>query len=88
MNTPAPKHVPPPDELGTCGVCRFWQVAQAQQVVQTNRGVVPLGELIKQGAPIPTADKIMNVAQCSFSPIWQAVTDDHWCWQFKRRLQS
>lgn len=75
------RHVPPPVELGVCGSCKYWQIKQAVRVVATPAGMQKVSDLIKEGHNIPP-EKISLVSHCAATPMWNLVSDDHWCYQW------
>lgn len=77
------KHIPPPENLGPCGSCKFWVLSEAFRICHTPAGAKRVSDLIKEGHNIPP-EKIQFVSQCSFTPTWALTSDDHWCGQYSR----
>jgi len=79
---PIPK--PPVAPKGrTCSNCMHWRSDDARRVVQVQGGgQAQVSELIKAGIKLPSSDHIATVSMCTYLPMWNATTDDHWCAQF------
>jgi hypothetical protein len=76
----------PDGENILCKNCVKWLREQKQRVAQVQGGgQVMVSQLIAAGMKIPSADFIVIIAPCTFTPLWSNVTDDHWCWNFGQR---
>lgn len=71
--------------IGICATCRYWDRHNKERVIQQGQGVQRVSDMIAAGMKIPT-DQIMVVAQCTHSPMWSMVTDNHWCWQYMEAM--
>jgi hypothetical protein len=95
---PQNKHEPPPISSHTCANCKFWLVHKVQKVVMVQlpngqQGGADYYQAYEQAlqsgqlASFLQNQEWMIASDCTFSPQWAKVTNNHWCHQFELRMK-